>query len=127
MLAAAGEAAVGLVLLAHPPVVLRLLFDAEAGSVGASGMSEVASRVAGMALIGLGVACWPRDASAPQPLWGMLTYSALATLYLAYVGIRGETVGPLLWPAAITHALLVVLLLRTRVGEETSSRDGRDA
>jgi len=127
MLAAAGEAAVGLVLLAYPPVVVRLLFGAEAGSVGASGMSEVASRVAGMALVGLGVACWPSDASAPQPLWGMLTYGALATLYLAYVGIRGETVGPLLWPAIIAHALLVILLLRTRAGEKTSSGEGRDA
>ena len=36
MLVAAGEAAVGLVLLAHPPVVVRLLFGAEAGSVAAS-------------------------------------------------------------------------------------------
>jgi hypothetical protein len=117
-LAAGAEAATGIMLLAFPSFVLELLFGTEAGSVGASGMSDVASRVAGMALIGLGVACWPSDASAPQQLRGMLTYGALATLYLAYVGIRGETVGSLLWPAVIAHALLVILLLRTRAGEK---------
>lgn len=118
-LAAGAEAATGIVLLAAPSLVVRLLFGE-----GVSGAGEVASRVAGMALIGLGVACWPGGASAPQPRWGMLTYGALAALYLAYVGIRGETVGPLLWPAVAIHAMLVVLLLRTRSGESTGSHMG---
>jgi hypothetical protein len=126
-LAAGAEAATGIMLIAFPSLVLRLLFGAEAGSVGASGVSEVASRVAGMALIGLGVACWPSGASAPQPLWGILTYGALAALYLAFLGIRGEMVGPLLWPAVAVHAMLVILLLRTRAGEKTSSGEGSDA
>ena len=42
----------------------------------------------------------------------MLTYSALATLYLAYLGIRGEWVGTLLWPAVAAHAVLTILLAR---------------
>ena len=42
----------------------------------------------------------------------MLTYSVLATLYLAYLGIRGEWVGPLLWPAVALHAVLTLLLGR---------------
>jgi hypothetical protein len=44
------------------------------------------------------------------PLVGMLTYGALVTLYLAYLGIRGEWVGPLLWPAVVLHAVLTLLL-----------------
>ena len=42
----------------------------------------------------------------------MLTYSALVMAYLAYVGIRGEWAGPLLWPAVVVHAVLTVLLAR---------------
>jgi len=42
----------------------------------------------------------------------MLTYSVLATLYLLYLGIRGEWVGPLLWPAVVLHAVLTLLLAR---------------
>jgi hypothetical protein len=40
----------------------------------------------------------------------MLTYSGLVTLFLAYVGIRGDWVGPLLWPAVVLHAVLTFLL-----------------
>ena len=42
----------------------------------------------------------------------MLTYSALATAYLLYLGIRGDWVGPLLWPAVVLHAVLTLLLAR---------------
>ena len=44
--------------------------------------------MAGIALIALGVACWPGP-----PLVGMLTYSALVTLYLAYLGFAGGLSG----------------------------------
>jgi hypothetical protein len=64
--------------------------------------------VLGIALIALGVACW----SGRTALCGMLTYSALATLYLAYVGLGGEFVGRLLWPAVVLHAILTALLAR---------------
>ena len=40
----------------------------------------------------------------------MLTYGAAVTLYLLYLGIRGEWVGPLLWPAVVFHAVLTLLL-----------------
>jgi hypothetical protein len=58
--------------------------------------------VAGIALIALGIACWPGP-----PLLGMLTYSAL---YLAYLGLAGGLTGVLLWPAVILHAILTALL-----------------
>lgn len=110
VLAAAGEAAFGLVLLAYPPIVVRLLFAAEIAGTGI-----VMSRVAGIALIALGVACWPGSATDTSPsraLQAMLCYSLLATLYLAYLGIGGEQVGSLLWPATVTHAILTFLLSR---------------
>ncbi len=71
------------------------------------------SRVAGMALIGLGVACWP-SGSTRQALHGMLTYGALVALYLVYLGVSGERVGLLLWPAVVVHTILVILLVGVR-------------
>src|SRR5271166_182622 len=96
-LAALAEAGTGVILLAWPPIVVRLLFGAEI-----SGAGELMSRIAGIALIGLGVSCRPGN-SAFQSLSGMLTYSALAMLYLSYIGVRGEAVGVLLWPAVVAH------------------------
>ena len=111
-LAAAAEAGTGLLLLAWPSIVVRLLFGAEIGGAG-----FVMSRFAGIALIGLGVACWPGN-SAFQSLNGMLTYSTLAMLYLGYIGVRGEMAGLLLWPAVVVHAVLVVLLVGARFKKE---------
>ena len=114
VVAAAGEAAFGVVLLMYPPIAVRLLFGAEIAGTGI-----VMSRVAGIALIALGVACWPGSATGSSPsraLRAMLCYSLLATLYLAYLGIRGEWVGSLLWPAVAIHAILTFLLAREFTG-----------
>ena len=100
-LAAVGEAATGLLLLIIPSLVCRLLFGTEL-----SGVSIPLARVIGIALIGLGISCWPSSTA----LCGMLTYSAIVTLYLTYIAIRGEWVGLLLWPAVVLHGILTVLL-----------------
>jgi hypothetical protein len=42
----------------------------------------------------------------------MLTYGALVTLYLAYLGFAGNLTGILLWPAVVLHLLLTALLAR---------------
>lgn len=101
-----GETGMGVVLFAFPAIVVRLLFGSEIG-----GASVVLSRIAAIALVGLGVACWPRN-PARQQLYGMLVYSTLVTLYLIGVGIHGAAhVGPLLWPAVALHAVLVIALV----------------
>jgi len=101
VLAAVSEAATGLALLVVPSLVGQLLLGAEL-----TGIAIPAARVAGIALIALGVACWPGT-----PLIGMLIYSTLAMLYLAYLGVIGG-VGILLWPAVVVHAGLSILLVR---------------
>ncbi len=103
---AASEGLTGLVVLTYPAVVTRLLFDAEVAGVGDS-----MSRLVGIALTALAVACWP-DGDTRRAFFGMLTYSLLATLYLAYVGVNGRA-GILLWPAVAAHAALSLLLLWT--------------
>lgn len=99
--AAVAEAAMGVALLIAPMFVGRLLLGGELTGIGIS-----VARVTGIALIGLGVACWPGT-----PMTGMLTYSALTTLYFAYLGVSG-VVGILLWPAVAVHAVLSILLAR---------------
>lgn len=101
-LAAVAEATTGVALLIVPALVVPWLFGAEL-----AGVSITLARVAGIALIGLGVACWPGP-----PVLGMLTYGAGAAMYLAYVGLAGDSGGILLWPAVALHGLLVVLLIR---------------
>jgi len=108
--AAAGEAATGLALLMYPPLVVWLLFGAEIAGAGI-----VMSRIAGISLIALGVGCWPihnADNGASCALRAMLSYSLLATLYLGYLGITGEWVGKLLWPAIVAHAVMTILFAR---------------
>jgi len=100
--AAVGEALTGLALVVSPPIVVKLLLGVEI-----DGSGIVTGRVAGIALIALGVACWPGP-----PLVGMLTYSAAVTLYLAYVGFAGGLTGILLWPAVVLHVILTALLTR---------------
>jgi hypothetical protein len=101
--AAVLEVATGMALLIVPSLVGRLLFGEEL-----TGIVIPVARVLGIALIALGVGCLPGSTA----LCGMLTYSALVTLYLLYLAIRGEWVGPLLWPVVAVHGILTVLLAR---------------
>jgi hypothetical protein len=105
VIASSSEVATGIVLLVYPPIVIKLLFGAEI-----IGAGLVLSRIAGIALIGLGVACWP-PAGASRAILGLLSYSALAMLYLWYLGIAGNFAGILLWPAVVVHAVLTGLLV----------------
>ena len=100
--AALSEVATGAALLLAPALFGQLLFGVEL-----DGVAMTVARVTGIALIALGVACWPGT-----PLLGMLTYSAAVTLYLAYLGVTGSSTGLLLWPAVVLHAILTALLAR---------------
>jgi hypothetical protein len=102
VLAAVSEAATGVALLIVPSLVGRLLLGEEL-----SGITIPVARVTGIALIALGIACWPGPARV-----GMLTYSVAVTLYLAYVGLAGGLTGILLWPAVVVHAIMTTLLVR---------------
>ena len=85
-----------------PSLVGQLLFGVEF-----TGVTILVARVAGIALIGLGVACWPGP-----PLVGMLIYSAAVALYLSYIGFADGLTGVFLWPAVGLHAVLTALLTR---------------
>jgi hypothetical protein len=115
IIAAVGEVGTGLALLIVPSLVGQLLLGEEL-----TGIAIPVARVAGIALIALGIACWPGP-----PRTGMLIYSATITLYLAYVGFAGSLSGILLWPAVVLHAILTVLLARIwLVGDQPSTEVG---
>jgi len=99
--AAVAEVATGLALLIVPSFVGQLLLGEEL-----TGVAVPVARVAGIALVALGIACWPGS-----PLVGMVTYSAVVALYLSYLGFVGSLAGVFLWPAVVLHVILTALLI----------------
>jgi hypothetical protein len=106
--AAVAEVATGLALVVVPSLVGQLLLGEEL-----TGVAIPVGRVAGIALIALGITCWPGP-----PLVGMLIYSAVVTLYLAYLGFAGGLTGVVLWPAVALHLILSILLGRAWLSTE---------
>jgi hypothetical protein len=49
----------------------------------------------------------------------MLTYGALVTVLLAYLGFAGSLTGVLLWPAVVLHLILTALLYLRRHANTT--------
>ncbi len=116
--AAAIEASTGLVLITFPSLFVRLLLG-----VALSEPGQVVGRLAGFALFALVLACWPgagMESKAASSLRALLVFSVLVAFYLVYLGIRGELVGPLLWPAAVLHSAVAIFLAR---GWVNNSRD----
>jgi hypothetical protein len=106
--AAALELPTAAVLVVDPSLFSGLLFG-----VAMTPPGQALGRISGVALLAFAVACWPRggtgDASMPR-LQALFLFSTLVAAYLLYLGIGGELVGILLWPAAATHAAFAILL-----------------
>jgi hypothetical protein len=106
------EAVTGLALLVVPAVVVRLLLGAEI-----SGVAIPLGRVAGAALLALGVACWlagddTKSRAGKGLVVAMFVYNAGAVIVLGAAGIQLPTVGIALWPAVILHAVMAVWCAR---------------
>ena len=100
------EAATGVALFLAPAVVLRLLFgDVELG------LGKSVGRVAGLALLSLGVACWPRQSPHRSADVAMLLYNAGTVALLFVMGLQGQQVGIALWPGVILHLCFTVAFL----------------
>jgi hypothetical protein len=73
----------------------------------------ILGRVAGAALLALGVACWlARDDTQNRAATGlvvaMLMYNIVATAVLAFAGIGLGLHGVALWPAVVLHAVMAI-------------------
>ena len=109
-LAAGLEVVTAFLLLVSPGLFVRVILGLELSAGG-----DAVGRLAGIALIGLALPCWPRASrrgEAVQPIFALLIFSVLCAVFLAFLGILGEAEGLLLWPAVATHAALAVLLSR---------------
>ena len=103
------EAATGLGLMAVPSMVVRLLL----GSPLDTSAAVTLGRVAGVALLALGVACWlARDDTQSRAARGlvaaMLLYNISVAAVLAFAGFGLGLHGIALWPAVILHAVMAV-------------------
>jgi hypothetical protein len=102
------EVATGLVLLAAPDLVARVLLGA-----GLSDSGIAVARLAGIGLLSLGVAGWAGgDQGTPPATRALFLYNLLAALYLGYLRVGVGFVSYLLWPACLLHAVLAVLMAR---------------
>ena len=113
--AAAVEICTGLALMIIPAIVATLLLGEDLSGAGA-----LVGRLFGVALLALGLACWPprwRAESGSPAFRGMLAYNALVAAYLFYVGAVASVIGLLLWPAVALHGGVALLLLWTWRGK----------
>jgi hypothetical protein len=109
MLTAAIETATGLALLASPPLTAGLLLGTSLDGAAAA----IVGRIAGAALLSLGVAFWlARDDGPSRAVLGlinaMLVYNCAAVAVLAYAGAGVGLAGVLLWPAVVLHSVLAI-------------------
>jgi hypothetical protein len=108
--AAVVEAVTGLALIIQPALVVRLLLG---GDISGAGLAV--GRVAGVGLLSLGVACWPRAEATLPALRAMLTYNLLVAAYLGYLRFGSELAGMLLLPVVALHGALAILFARVLV------------
>ena len=100
------EAATGAALLTVPALLVSLLFG---GTLDTTGLAV--GRVAGAALVALGVACWVasydvRNRAARGLVSAMSLYNLGVALILGAAGLQSRPVGIALWPAVVLHAVM---------------------
>ena len=103
------ETGTGLALLWSPPLVAGLLLGVSLDAAAAL----IVARIAGAALLSLGIACWlGRDDGPGRGFRGlvaaMLLYNCAAGAVLANAATGVRLVGVLMWPAVALHAVLAV-------------------
>jgi hypothetical protein len=111
---AAIEAGVGVLLIAAPSFVSRLLL----GSSLEGPVAVAVGRMTGIALLCLGVACWmarsDHSPAAKGVVSAMLLYNVAVALLLTYAGIGLRLFGIGLWPAVLLHVGMTVWCVRSR-------------
>lgn len=105
------ESITALALVFDPDSVASILLQSRLAVPG-----EVIGRIAGGALLSLGIACWCARKSPTTPAslgvaWGLLAYNVVACVTLAFAGTAMESGGFLALSASVLHGLFGVALL----------------
>jgi hypothetical protein len=109
---AAAEAATGIALMVAPSAVVPLLIRENT-----TDLVTWLGRFVGIALLSLGMACWPeqhRPEVSRAAFRALLAYNTLVALLFGYLGAAVHVGGPLLWPAAVLHVVIALLLWMRR-------------
>jgi hypothetical protein len=109
ILTALVEAGTGMALLLSPSLVPQIVL----GTALDGAAAPVVARLAGAALLAIGVACWLARDDAPGRaarglLAAVLLYNVCAAAVLAHAGAVSGLTGIGLWPATAIHAAMAV-------------------
>src|SRR5215475_1533613 len=85
-IAAGVELLTGIALILVPVLVVRSLLGGEIAGAGIA-----VARICGLAMLALGIACWPAPEPTRAGLRALLFYNLLITPYLALQLVRGFT------------------------------------
>lgn len=103
------EMPTGLGLLIAPSMVVLLLL----GSALETSAAITLGRVAGVALLALGLACWlahsdTQNSAARGLVTAMVLYNLGAVVIFGAVGVGSQPRGIALWPAVVLHSIMAV-------------------
>jgi hypothetical protein len=119
MAAAWLEIVVGTSFIMIPDFPCRLLFAATP-----EGLAISLARFAGIALLGLGIACLPSKIAGSHrgTVRGLLVFNLGATIFFAWVAIATSLRGPVLWPVVILHVVIATALLPQFLNKSSTAR-----
>jgi hypothetical protein len=111
------ELGASLALLSCPSATAMLLVGAPLEAPA----TLTVARVAGAALLALGVACWlargdARSRAARGLVAAMVFYNLGVAIILGIDGVRSQPVGIALWPAVMLHAAMIVWCIASLLG-----------
>ena len=98
------EIVAGLALLSVPAVAIKMVFGVDQAHPEALAVG----RLAGAALLAIGVACWAAQGDRASPsqrglLQGALVYNIGAVVVVGYAGSMLDLAGVALWPTVLLH------------------------
>ena len=103
------ESVTGLIFLISPPLLVSILLGLSVDSA----VDLLLGRVAGAALLSLGVTCWlahndEKSVTTRGLTAAILLYNIIVTMLLVYAGLGVHLSGAGLWPTVLIHIAMAI-------------------